>query len=61
MSSVFYNTFKVMQERMDFYAPATHVGKIYRGNYQKPELFQPRYRTFGWVSDFNVEDGNAFR
>ena len=61
MSSLFYNTFKVMQDRMDFYAPAKHVGKINRGHYQKPELLQPRHRTLGWNSDFKQQDGNAFR
>jgi len=46
---------------MNFYGPATHVGKIYRGAYQKPELLQPRYRTFGWGADFIKQDSNAFR
>ena len=60
-SSVFYNTFIEMQRRMGFYAPSTHVGHIDRGHYQKPELLQPRYRTFGWDSDFRQQDKNAFR
>ena len=61
LSSVFYNTFRIMQDRMNFYGPATHVGKIYRGAYQKPELLQPRYWTFGWGADFIKQDSNAFR
>merc|ERR1719341_1489768 len=50
-----------MRRSMDHYAPARHVGHIYRGHYQKPGLLQPRYRTSGWDSDFRQEDRKAFR
>jgi len=60
-SSLFYSTFTDMQKKFDTYAPAQHTGKIYRGHYQKPQYLMPRYRTFGWDSDFREADVNAFR
>jgi len=60
-TSIFYRTFTDMQRKFDMYAPAQHSGKIYRGHYQKPELLVPRYRSFGWGSDFREEDLDAFR
>ena len=55
-SNAFYNTFKQMKRQMEVYAPATHVGKIYRGRYSDPDLYTPRDRTLGFQSDFNPGD-----
>jgi len=60
-TSDYYNTFHQMRDQVDFYAPAQHVGKIYRGHYQHPEYLQPRHRAMGWDSDFHHGDKDAFR
>jgi len=56
-----YNTFHQMRDQVHFYAPALHVGKIYRGHFQNPQYVQPRHRAMGWDSDFNHGDKDAFR
>jgi len=56
VSNPYYNTFQQMKRQMEVYAPATHVGKIYRGRYSDPDLYTPRDRTLGFQSDFNPGD-----
>jgi len=52
-SSMIYDTFKLMQDRISMYSPALHVGKIHRGLHHRPELVQPKDRILGYNPDFN--------
>ena len=55
-TSPYYRWFKNAQLQYDMYAPAKHVGKIYRGKFLNPELNLPAHRAFGHQSDFRLED-----
>jgi len=51
-SSLIYDTFRLMQDRVSMYSPAQHVGKIHRGVHHRPELIQPKDRLLGYNPDF---------
>ena len=59
----YYQAHQYMQNQMNLFGYAQHVGKIYRGQYFNPELNRPRDRAYGYQSDFNNEEFNsgAFR
>jgi len=59
-SNGFYQSFKLMQDRIHDYAPALHVGKINRGSFRNPELVHPRHRAIASGSDFNLKDAGSF-
>jgi len=62
-NSPFYQTFRQMDQQLDMYGYAQHVGKINRGEYYNPELNLPGDRAFGYKGDFNAKDlaSGAFR
>jgi len=62
-NSPFYNTFRQMDQQLDMYGYAQHVGKINRGEYFNPELNLPGNRAHGYRGDFNRNDltSGAFR
>jgi len=59
----YYQTHQQLQRQMNWFGPALHVGKIYRGQFLNPELNRPRDRAYGYQNDFNDEEFNsgAFR
>jgi len=59
----YYQTHQQLQRQMNWFGPALHVGKIYRGQFLNPELNRPRDQAYGYQNDFNDEDFNsgAFR
>jgi len=61
--SPFAQTFHQMQQQLDMFGYAQHVGKINRGKFLNPELNLPRDRAYGYDSDFNPQDfkGGAFK
>ena len=56
-----YATYSAISNQMDHYAPALHVGTINTGEFRNPFLEDPKYRSFGIGSDFNVQDMEAFK
>ena len=56
-----YATYATISNRMDHYAPALHIGTINTGEYRNPFLEDPKYRSFGIGSDFNIQDMDAFK
>jgi len=61
--SPFAQTFHQMQQQLDMFGYAQHVGNINRGKFLNPELNLPRDRAYGYDSDFNPQDfkGGAFK
>jgi len=61
--SPFAQTFHQLQQQLDMFGYAQHVGKINRGNFLNPELNLPVDRAYGYDSDFNSQDfkGGAFK
>jgi len=61
--SPFAQTFHQMQQQLDMFGYAQHVGKINRGKFLNPELNLPADRAYGYDSDFNPQDfkGGAFK
>jgi len=55
-SNPYYKTYQQIMGQMDAYGPATHVGKINRGQLFDPDLNSPGDRAFGFQSDFNPDD-----
>jgi len=56
-----FQTFKRIQDQMDHFAPALHVGTINRGYFSKPEFEAPGDRSFGKGMDFNADEMDAFK
>jgi len=61
--SPFAQTFHQMQQQLDMFGYAQHVGNINRGKFLNPELNLPADRAYGYDSDFNPQDfkGGAFK
>jgi len=61
--SPFAQTFHQMQQQLDMFGYAQHVGNINRGKFLNPELNLPGDRAYGYDSDFNPQDfkGGAFK
>jgi len=61
--SPFAQTFHQMQQQLDLFGYAQHVGLINRGKFLNPELNLPADRAFGFNPDFNPQDltGGAFK
>lgn len=61
--SPFAQAYRQMQQQLDMYGYAQHVGNINRGNLLNPELNLPGDRAYGYDSDFNSQDfkGGAFK
>jgi len=61
--SPFAQTFHQMQQQLDMFGYAQHVGNINRGKFLNPELNLPVDRAYGYDSDFNPQDfkGGAFK
>ena len=51
----YYPWYQQAAAQMNTYGYAQHRGKIYRGQFSDPELNMPRYRAFGYQSDFNPQ------
>jgi len=62
-SNPFYQTQQYLQNQMDLFGFAQHVGKINRGQIFNPELNSPMNHAYGYQNDFNDEDftSGAFR
>jgi len=62
-SNPFYQTHQYLQNQMDLFGFAQHVGKINRGQLVNPELNRPWDHAYGYQNDFNDEDfkSGAFR
>jgi len=54
--SPFAQTFRQIQQQLDMFGYAQHVGKINRGDYLNPELNLPGDRAFGYRPDFKPQD-----
>jgi len=51
-----YSTYRQISRQMNHYAPALHLGRIYRGQLPHPAKYRPRDRSFGENADFNQGD-----
>ena len=51
-----YATYSQIFRRMNYYAPAFHVGRINTGDLRNPANYRPRDRTYGKNADFNPRD-----